>query len=439
MKNKTRLGNRWGAALVSVGLSAALAGCAGSDVSAGRESAGFNLSRCFGTTTDCSNSPPATLAAETLIRECADPGGGELADELVYPAASGTSTNEVLRVGPDGSVWLLRRAATGTGSGPSMAAPDPSGFELLLDHYTTDGTLLGTSSALVTVNESNHLNVSEDLSVDGAGHALVAVYANYAPNADSPFAESLTLHEFNGELEHVREPQLFYGVGQSQLLGGSGSSYVLAGNALENAAHGVLVRITDGQPDWIQTAVPSSGLGAGVGVSGVALNDAGIVSVLSQRSPRWEPGTADQFVYGVSRFDTSGNSVWDLKLSTAYTGGFPAAIAALGDGVAIAGRIDGFNTLLLRQVTGNGQLGWAFKLAAPSNLPKLQVDGASGRTIAATGNGIAVVASDGHNCQQFSVPNVAGRIPGFIADLAVASPYVYLLSDTIKRYRLPTE
>ena len=424
----------WGRRLSVVGGISVLAGCGGGDVSAGRESASFNLSRCYGAQTQC-DGMQSTVIAESALQAC-DDAGTALADELRFPVASGNgwTQEQKVRLGADGSVWILRRLA-------QSANELPSTIDVVLEHYTADGTLLGNTEALATQTPDGHVSMSDDLSVSGAGHALVAIYTDYAPTADSPLDEALTLHEYDGDLHAVRDPLRFRGVGHSKVMGGSAATFALAGDALDNAAHGVLARVNDGAPDWIQTAVPSSGLGAGVGIAGLALDAAGVTSVLSQRNPHWEPGTPNQYSYGVARFDGNGNPLWDLVLPTAYAGGFSAALAPLVDGVVVVGLTDDGNSQLMRQVSSNGQLGWGFTMASSFSLPAVQVDAKSGRAIATATNGVAVVAPNGLRCKQYPMPHATGELEASADGLAVASPYLYLsvLGGEVRRYRLPEE
>jgi hypothetical protein len=417
-----------GALVALLGLGAGLsgAGCADGDVSVGQDSAAFNLGRCYGDTTQCTLPTEATTGVETGIEDCPEPQVGTLEEAQVFEEPPTDFVGERVAVGPDGAVWAVSR---GSDQSTVVAA-----------HWSPEGVFLGVSGPLAVQTE--HTTLSVDLAVDGAGHGLVSIYSVYAPTADSELTERLTIHTLDSDLQAVREPLAFRGSGDSFLQGGAGDSFTLAGDARNNAAHGVLAHVSAGELDWIQSAVPSAGAGAGVGVSALAVNAEGETSVLAQRNPRWEPGTPDTYTYGIARFDQDGNLLWNLALPTAYGGGWRASMASTPTGdLVVRGVLASadFNQLnLVRLVTHEGGLGWGFRLGASAD-GAVQVD-QTGRTITSTFNSVVVISADGQSCKQYGFPPPAGAGLNFPQGLVVAGSSVYgTFGGALRRYQLPAE
>jgi hypothetical protein len=210
---------------------------------------------------------------------------------------------------------------------------------------------------------------------------------------------------------------------------------VLAGDALGDGAHGVLARVSQGEPEWIQTNVPSSGARAGVGVTSMALVGDGRVGVLAQRSPRWNGGP-DIYEYGLTTFDRDGQPLWDLRLPTAYTGGSRAEVEALPNGDFVVAGSVGDHGLLVRRVSATGRLGWGFQLQGYE--AELSID-AGGRAIAPSLGGVAVVSADGERCTQRSYPQ-SDEYYAIPRDVAVSGEYLFMATQyDLLRYRLPSE
>lgn len=418
-----RVNGRALGSLLSLGAGLLALGC-GKEGSARDNSGAFNLGSCYGT--DCAASVRATVGAETEIRDCSDAPVGTVVEELAFQPAAGVPSTSKFTIGPDGSVWTL------SGTGDSE--------EIVLSHYSAEGAYLGSTEPLA--EREPYTSLTPDLSVDSMGQALVSIYSVYAPTADDPLTERLVIHTIGADLAAVREPLLFRGSGDSLLVGGNGDSFVLAGNGLNNAPHGVLARLSGGEADWVQTAVPTSGRGAGVGVSALALSETGEASVLAQRSPRWEPGAPDEFRFGIARFDQNGAMLWNLELPSPYAGGFVAGMASTPAGdLVVRGVLPAQNgaqqRTLARLITSSGTLGWAFRL--PGGFDESLAVDSSGRTVLASFNTIAIVSADGQRCDQYSLPVPVGTL-AFARGVVVRGSAFYVDSGSgVRRYRLPTE
>jgi hypothetical protein len=412
--------------LWGLGAGLLVVGCSGSDVSVGQESAAFNLERCYGGATKCAASAE-TIGIETGIRDCPEEQLGTLEEEQAFsPPPTGFQMDD-FKVGPDGSIWAL--------------AGQGSQSDIVVARWSPDGMFVGVSEPLAS--QAEHTTLSCALTLNGAGHALVSVYSVYAATADDALTERLMIHTLGSDLQKVREPLAFRGSGDSLVQGGAGDSFTLGGDARNNAAHGVLARVTAGEPDWVQTAVPSSGLGAGVGVSALSVSADGEASVLAQRSPRWEPGAPDTYTYGVARFDESGNPLWNLILPTAYAGGWQAYMASMPNGdVVVRGVLasnDASDQSLVRLVAHDGRLGWGFRFRGGID-NAVEVD-LTGRTVLAARSSVAVIDANGQSCKQYGLPAPATGGTNFPSGLLILGSSVYSASfdQGVRRYRLPAE
>jgi hypothetical protein len=410
------MGRRFGYGMFAVSpVLLALAGCNGADISAGNEGTAINLARCYGA--DCGASAQTASAGDDAAEACAEPDG--VLDAPLVVANPGGLDLHRLALSPDGSIWALGMLG------------NLKTLELL--RYSADGAVLGTSGVIATAGE--HEMMTQDLSVDEAGNAVVAIYTSEAENADVDPTERLTLRTFDPGFQEVGAPLVFRGMADAGVKATVSGSFLLGGDALENATHGVLARVTDGEPDWIQTNVPSSGSGAGIGVSALALTANGNVGVLAQRSPRWNGGP-DTYEYGLSTFDAAGHPVWDLKLPTAYAGGYRAELAALPNGdFVVNGKLEQ-DSVLVRRVTKEGVFGWAFEMRGYET--ELAVD-AGGRTVAPSFAGIAVISADGQLCTQQAFPQSDEYFTNS-RDIAVSGEYLFMATQyDLLRFRLPNE
>lgn len=412
----------WGALLLT-------AGCSGGAVSAGDEGDTINLGRCYGV--DCGSTALAATGSEATVGEPCGPVMGTLSEPFEFePVASRMSLKDFKR-SPDGSFWLL---------GLTEPMDLNNEFrEAVLFHYSAEGQLLARSEPLQKGDA--HTSMEETLAVDASGNALVAIYSVYAVTADSELEEQLNLYSFAPDFTALGPPIAFRGIGVARLGPDPSGAILLAGNALNNAAHGVIARLENGEPSWIQTRVPTSGQGAGVGVSALVVDEAGKSAVISQRSKRWESGP-NVYTYGIATFEVDGMPAWDLVLPTPYESGYIAAMAGSPRGeLVVAGYGEGSGTgrnLLVRSVSKTGELGWAYTV--PSFWPNVVVDPQTGRTFVSGNDALAVIEADGALCRYLDVPREEGSLAGLGTNLMVDGPFVYALGPTgIQRYELPSE
>lgn len=400
----------WSSGVVA-GLTLLLAsGCGTGEVSVGKEGSEINLARCYGEETNCEATAKTSNPVEDPEAVACMAGGEPLEHDLVVPAPTGATGVQRMKPTADGGLWVLSR--------------DP----VRLSRYSAGGALLWSSEELTTPSEFT--NFETDLAVDEAGNATVAIYSVYAPDADAELVESLTTSTFDPEGQAVGEPLGFLGITHPRLIGAEAGGFVLAGKGANGSSRGSLSRIREGEPEWVQTNVP------GTAIAGVTLSDDGSVWVLSQLNP---DGDFDQRL-GVSRFDRDGNPIGTLALPTAYADGYtPVMVRAPNGGVLIEGMLD-HERKLVRQVSADGELGFAVTLPGSYSHPDADVDGESGRLFVGSNQDIAVIAADGQAC---ALHPVRAREGGgtFRTEVAVvAGPSLYLVSGgEIRRYPLPSE
>jgi hypothetical protein len=403
-----------------------VAGCAGEQISAGHEGDTINLSRCWGV--DCGTSAQAVSAGSSKHSSApCQVTTQELGDKLLFaplPSSLRLATRE-LRSSPDGSFWQL---ATTEPSETFSYSPEP-----LLVHYSSDGALLGISDPIQAGAE--HTGMEATLAVDDNGNAIVAVYSVYAPTADSELVERVNVYAFDAELQPLGPPVSLSGISSNVLAAGPDGTVILAGDAFNNARHGVLTRLVDREPVFIQTKVPSAGVSV-IGVAGMVVDTEGGAAVLSQRTPRSESGTGP-YVFGISTFDPDGNPLRDLRIPGTYENGYGAAIAGLGEDFVVT-TVTSFPDSLVRSLGRDGSVRWSFSVRAFS--PNVVADAESGRTFVDGVDGVAMIEPDGQRCQLIKVPHAAGSIQSSSGITAVRGQHLYMATtEGLTRFTLPTE
>jgi hypothetical protein len=405
------------------GLSAAavlLAACNGAEVSAGSEGDAINLTRCFGA--NCGVLAKALQANDLDADAC-----GEVAGALEEPVRfEPVEDSEVFAAdeAPDGSVWALLR---------SRGVKGPYGA-VRLAHFSEDGALVALSEVLA----SERQNASHEfaLTVDTSGAVTVGDYHSYAPDADSDVLEELSLYEFGSDPQLDVLPRLFRGMATPRLFGAAAGSVWIAGNAAGNATHGVVSRVTDREPDWIQTAVPSAGQGVGA-LGGLTVADDGFAAVVARSNGRWSGSGPNVTRLVVSTFDGAGVPQWTLELPTDYTAGYSGSLGGTADGdLVVAGAVgENGDSMLVRQLTREGELGWGYRVESTFG-GAIEVKRQSGRTLVSVGNGVAVIDGDGARCRKFMVPQLDDYEPGPHARDPGAE-YFLGVGDGIVRFRIP--
>lgn len=411
--------------LVRLGVAAlgALAGCSGAGVSAGSEGDAINLSRCYGA--DCG------VRAQSLSGTGADAipcGGlvGALDEMLVFESVADGEQVLTAHEAPDGTVWALH----------SVRGTDDGYARIVLARFSADGALLGTSDVIGAQEEYTVIDAA--LAVDSTGEATVGLYTSYAPNADVDPREELTLYGFDEALQPTRVSRTFRGIATPRLVGGPGGSVWMAGNAFGNAAHGAIARITQHEPDWIQTAVPTAGQSVD-GVSGLTVADDGVAAVLARINPRWSGEGPNIVELGLATFDAAGKPMWTLELPGDYTQGFQGSVGGSAEGNLVVAAMVGENNdeSVVRSVSRSGELGWAYSLQGGFGVD-VQVRRDSGRAFVSNRNALAVIDAAGDSCRQFSVPSLLVRTE--VAEPPAWDPnaeYVFTTSGGLVRLRVP--
>lgn len=403
-----------------------LSGCSQADVSAGSEGDAVNLNRCYGA--DCGVRAQSLSGSAAASTPCGDV-EGPLTEPLLFEVIGEGSQALAAEEAADGSVWAIE----------SVRGLSEVYATIYLARFSSDGALLASK---VIGSESDHTLLNAALTLDAAGVATVGLYTSYAPTADSDIIEELTLSSFDPELQPVGVPRSFRGMATPQLAGGS-SSVWLAGNAFGNAAHGAISRVTNLEPDWIQTAVPTAGQGVG-GVSGLTVADDGFAAVVARLNPKWSGSGPNVVKLGIAAFDDTGKPLWTLALPTAFTQGYQGAIGGTAEGKLVVGGLVGDNgeELRIQAVSREGELGWAYSLEAMWSAD-VDVRRDSGRTFASTRAGLAVIDSAGETCRQFSIP--LGITGPQVEEPAPSSPaawdpdaeYILAVGSSLARFRVP--
>jgi hypothetical protein len=408
------------------------AGCS-SQISAGDEGNTINLSRCWGV--DCGSKAQSITGADSAAEACVV-GEREL-EELVEfdefdPTGFRYTVNE-LRSGPDGSFWIL---ATTSPQDPMAGEPEPA-----LIHYTSEGELVGVIDPIASAQQYTGMRYT--LGVDGAGNAIVALYTLYAPDADSELIERMYLYSYDAQLQPIGERIAFSGASPGLLVTDGTGALAFAGNAMDNAQRGVLTRLIDREPTFVQTNVPSGGIST-TGVCGLHVTEDGSFAVLSQRVPRSEDGNGPT-KFGIATFDRDGKPLADLRLAGEFEPGYGAALAGTGDSFVVMNQnlremTEGpyVPTALVRGFSQAGQVEWAFEVKA--GWPNALVD-AEGRAFIDTWDGLALIAPGGSSCEVFAFePGDNGAIRIDAGSFVVRGQHVYVASGgRLSRYTLPSE
>lgn len=411
-----------------VALGYALSGCSGAEVSAGSEGDAINLNRCFGA--DCGVHAQSLSGSGVEARPC---GGvvGPLEDPLVFESIPDAYQVLAVHEAPDGTVWAVQ----------SQRKIDEGYGRIVLTRFSSDGALLAISDVIGTEEEFTLIDTA--LAVDSTGQATVGLYTSYAPNADADVQEELTLYGFDQDLQPLGVSRTFRGMATPRLVGGADGSVWLAGNAFGNAAHGAIARLTQREPDWIQTAVPTAGQSVG-GVSGLTVAEDGVSAVVARLNPRWSGEGPNIVKLGLATFDAAGKPIWTLELPGDYTQGFQGSLggSAAGD-LIVAGMVGENNDeAVVRSVSRNGELGWAYSLQGGFGVD-VEPGRHSERAIVSTGRAVAVIDAAGDSCRMFSTSGLLGG-PSTGAETPAESPawdpnadYVFAMSGGLMRVRVP--
>lgn len=409
------------------------AGCS-SQISAGDEGDTINLSRCWGV--DCGSKAQSITGSDSAAEACSV-SGRELQAPVEYEPFDPTGFNyyaNELRSGPDGSFWIL---ATTQPQDATRGEPEPA-----LIHYSSEGELIGMVDPIASAEQ--YTGMMYTLGVDGAGNAVVALYTVYAPDADSDLIERMFLYSYDAQLQPIGERIAFSGASPGLLVADDSGALVFAGNAMDNAARGVLTRLIDREPTFVQTNVPSGGIST-TGVCGLHVTNDGSFAVLSQRVPRSENGNGPT-KFGISTFDRDGKPLADLSVPGEFEAGYGAAMAGTADGFVVtnensaAPSQDGLYvpSVLVRGFSQQGQVEWAYELNA--GMPNAQVDADTGRSFIDTWKGLAMIEPGGVSCEVLGIPMEEGALRTVPSHFLVRGQYVYAVGNgRLSRFTLPSE
>jgi hypothetical protein len=425
-----RVGQRIGG-LTFLGFAALLlaAGCS-SQVSAGEEGDTINLSRCWGV--DCGSKAQSITGTDSAAEACTV-SGRKLLDRVDFePFDAAYGANE-LRRGPDGSFWIL---ATKQSQSPHISDPEP-----VLIRYSSEGELVGVVDPIASAEQ--YTGMTYTLGVDGDGNAVVALYTAYAPDADTDVIERMFLYSYDARLQQVGERIAFSGASPGLLVTDSTGALAFAGNAMHNAERGVLTRLIDREPTFVQTNVPSGGIST-TGVCGLHVTEDGSFAVLSQRVPRSDNGNGPT-QFGIATFDHDGNPLADLVVPGQFEPGYGAAMAGTADGFVLANANivehsqNAFvPTALVRGFSEQGKVDWAFEVR--SGWPNALADAETGRAFVDTYDGLAVIEPGGASCEALGIPAEAGALQGGVGAFLAQGQYIYSVgTGRLSRFTLPTE
>jgi hypothetical protein len=328
------------------------------------------------------------------------------------------------------------------------------------------------------------------LAVDTAGNAIVTVYeasANcpfsfYAPPAEGQDCipeERTTLRVFDAELKQLgaplalralTSPHVASGIPGALTIAGTATTYAKFGTAEYLAAyrpdwvvantslsprpvavrsHGVLTRVQDGVPAWMQSNAASTDKEGIANVLDLTVDASGSSFILAGHGHGPTAGTNFSYEFStLSRFGARGDHQWNRKLPEGES--YTQLVENADGGVIVHVPKETVDTTQSRvlSISRDGNLIWSYRIPIDQGVA---IDKDSGRTIALTrksdvdgvaqGYSLSAISKDGASCQTYGIPQGdAGDIAGVLSGISVASPFVYLQSETgIRRYRLPPE
>jgi len=226
------------------------------------------------------------------------------------------------------------------------------------------------------------------------------------------------------------------GLGKSRVAITRDDKLVIAANGTQNAQHGVLAALdAQGELLWSQNGVRTNGQGVGYGVVGlaVAANDS---FVLAERTRG-----GDDITYGLTRFDTDGNAIWDRLLERPV---LHARVYGAGDAHVLVGAVTIEGESWLGLIDEDGEVEWAHDFAGwahPHGSTGLTVDADRGVALILDG-GLAhaqliELSLDGQGCTRHALPQALNSADNLAIDGAGA---LHLMDGyTLSRVRLPAE
>lgn len=312
---------RWYGAL---GLLPALFGCEGDDISVGTESRAINSSLCYGSSTDCSSTPASVSVQSPELATCPEAPVGEFAlgfhrSYLVTSPTLPLGSLRGLEVARDGSVWVL---------GDTPVSDYSSLY--WLEHRAADGSLLARNEEVA--RSGARVSIEAQLALNASENPVVIVFSQTIDKDDKDaFTDRLALTEYSLSAEPIGDATLVAGVADSLVRPGPSGSLIIAGNGSYNARRGAIVRLDPtGEPEFVQSNVPTVGRGIGHGISGLVVGDGGETAVVAEQGRNYD---LDESRFAIVRFDEHGNALtnWlldptpggeSLRLASGQDGGF---------------------------------------------------------------------------------------------------------------------
>jgi hypothetical protein len=307
-------------------------GCAlDEDVSVGATGDVLNLDQCYSTAAGCKSTPKMLTANAADSSGCSASGSRFTPVELLTPdlCEGDLSCSESLieaEVSHDGSLWFL---------GQTMTIEDGADVTILhLGHVTSDGALLGLTDF---APQGYGMTSSSSLVVDAQGMATVAVYLNFAADADAEWVETTTLYTYLPEVTLRGTPVALTGFARPHLAINSGLDYVVAGNALAGEARGVLGRIaSNGTLQQSTNHVETRG-NKGQGIVALTSHAEAGYSLLAE-----QPGSNDTHpAFQILRFDHALRATWSLPLPSTLAAGYGASMVSDSEGRLVVGAVLG--------------------------------------------------------------------------------------------------
>ncbi|HMI90996.1 MAG TPA: hypothetical protein VK509_06510 [Polyangiales bacterium] len=406
-------GKRTAGGLRGLALGALLAsgtGCGGEEVWVGQVEEGLNLNVCAGDEIDCD----ANVDGETLTtpepRSCDGELGGGIELDFVVNVSEAVCSDPLrcsaqgrrLAVTAEGAAWVL---------GTTSNHQTTNGSSLWAARYDEDGEWLGVTDVSTGVPfNGGTVQPEADIAVDEQGHAFVVVYeSDGGPNADTEVKERAWFTQLDLRGRPVDGPLALAGIGAPEIAMAIDGRIVIAANGLQNARHGALAKLSaEGERVWSQTQVRTDGQGKGVGVAGLHADASGHSAVLAQRDQ-----SGNDASFGLVRFDSVGNTVWDRVIDRPFGQGYPAELAGDADGNLLVSAVveTGPRRLWLGHVRASGQADWAYELEG-SVIVAAAIDPVTGAVYmggqSETGLGyVAVISPDGEQCERFLAPELA--------------------------------
>lgn len=372
--------------------------CGGTDeVHLGEEGSGINVSRCFGDDTRCRRSgAPGSVDPEPMP-ECVPAGRTPLTLEFAHNLentfclADGCQLdNWRVAVAPDGSAWVLSYIRQGDFQ-----------QKFMLTRFAADGTVLGNTEVVST--SDRYTGLTAELTADEGGQAHVAWYSVRAPDADAELEQRVVVVTFDADLQPVGDPLVLTGASQT-LVQAAGGKLALAGDKrVINRGGFVGVLDESRQLLWNQSQVNSGG---NAGLTALAFAPDGSATVLMDRGSGGAPTTR----FGLSRFGSDGNALWDVNLTSRFESGFQGALARDRAGNVVVGLFlsrESFtfspNPGLLESFASDGQLRWAMTIDARGSAlsPVLLTEPETNRVLTVTKNGLLAITSDAASCNGY--------------------------------------